>query len=243
MFFTLKKTDIISCLMAVFVALTTYTVVKSGCESIVVSALPFNGKIIVIDAGHGIPDGGAVGISGTIEQSLNLDIALKLQHMLEQSGAYVILTRADENAVAEDLSAKIRDIKRSDLKYRRDMRDNSGCDAFISIHMNKFEQEKYSGAQVFYSASPESSKILGDCIQQKLISVADPQNTRVAKVADSGIFILKNSNVPSAIVECGFLSNIEEEQKLGTEQYREQLAYAIYHGITDYFDAIKTDTE
>ena len=241
MFLTFRKSDFVTVIMAVFVAVTAYTAINYGCKSIVVSALPFNGRIIVIDAGHGLPDGGAVSENGTVEQGLNLDIAKRLQHMLEQSGAYVLMTRADENSVADNLDTKIREIKRSDLKFRKSLRDSSGCDAFISIHMNKFEQSKYKGAQVFYSKTPVNSKFLGNCLQNSLIEIADPDNKRVAKEADNSIFILKNSDTPSVIVECGFISNAEEEAKLNSEEYREKLAYSIYNGICSYFDQIKSE--
>lgn len=241
MFLTFRKSDFVTAIMAVFVAVTAYTAINYGCKSIVVSALPFNGRIIVIDAGHGLPDGGAVSENGTVEQGLNLDIAKRLQHMLEQSGAYVLMTRADENSVADNLDTKIREIKRSDLKFRKSLRDSSGCDAFISIHMNKFEQSKYKGAQVFYSKTPVNSKLLGNCLQNSLIEIADPDNKRVAKEADNSIFILKNSDTPSVIVECGFISNAEEEAKLNSEEYREKLAYSIYNGICSYFDQIKSE--
>lgn len=241
MFLTFRKSDFVTVIMAVFVAVTAYTAINYGCKSIVVSALPFNGRIIVIDAGHGLPDGGAVSENGTVEQGLNLDIAKRLQHMLEQSGAYVLMTRADENSVADNLDTKIREIKRSDLKFRKSLRDSSGCDAFISIHMNKFEQSKYKGAQVFYSKTPVNSKLLGNCLQNSLIEIADPDNKRVAKEADNSIFILKNSDTPSVIVECGFISNAEEEAKLNSEEYREKLAYSIYNGICSYFDQIKSE--
>ena len=240
MLLTIRRSDIVTVVMAVFVAVSAYTAINYGCKTIVVSALPFNGKIIVLDAGHGIPDGGAVSDSGTIEQGLNLDIVMKLQHMLEQSGAHVILTRSDDYAVADNLNQKIRDIKRSDLRYRKSLRDSDGCDAFISIHMNKFEQPRYHGAQVFYSKTPQDSRALGESLQNALIQVADKNNNRVAKQADDSIFILKESFTPSAIVECGFLSNPEEEAKLNTEEYREKIAYAIYNGICNYFDEIKT---
>lgn len=241
MFLTFRKSDFVTVIMAVFVAVTAYTAINYGCKSIVVSALPFNGRIIVIDAGHGLPDGGAVSENGTVEQGLNLDIAKRLQHMLEQSGAYVLMTRADENSVADNLDTKIREIKRSDLKFRKSLRDSSGCDAFISIHMNKFEQSKYKGAQVFYSKTQVNSKLLGNCLQNSLIEIADPDNKRVAKEADNSIFILKNSDTPSVIVECGFISNAEEEAKLNSEEYREKLAYSIYNGICSYFDQIKSE--
>lgn len=220
--------------MAAFLALLTFALVKSGFNSVAVSALPFNGKVIILDAGHGIPDGGAVGISGTVEQEINLQVTLKLQQLLEQSGAYVILTRADENSVAEDLSNKIKEIKKEDLKYRRDMRD-SGCDAFISIHMNKFEIEKYSGAQVFYSDN-EQSRTLGEKIQESLKLHVDQSNNRVAKKSEKNIYILNDSNVPSVVVECGFLSNKNEEQLLNTEEYQQKIAYGIYNGIIDFFN-------
>ncbi len=233
MFLTIKKYDIISCFMAVFLALLTFTIVKSGFDSIAVSALPFNGKVIILDAGHGIPDGGAVGISGAVEQSINLEVTLKLQQLLEQSGAYVILTRADENAVAPDLNKKIKEIKKDDLKYRRNMRD-SGCDAFVSVHMNKFEVEKYNGAQVFYSDN-EQSKLLGECVQASLKLHVDPSNNRVAKESKNNIYILNDSNVASVVVECGFLSNKNEEKLLNTQDYQQKIAYGIYNGIIDFF--------
>ncbi len=234
MFFTIKKYDIISCLMAVFLALLTFAIVKSGISTVAVSALPFNDKVIIIDAGHGLPDGGAVGIGGTVEQSINLKVALKLQQLLEQSGGYVILTRSDENAVAQDLNKKIKEIKREDLTYRRKMRDN-GCDAFISIHMNKFEIEKYSGAQVFYAAN-EQSKLLGESIQSSLKLHVDQSNNRVAKKSEKGIYILNDSSVAAVVVECGFLSNKNEESLLTTENYQQKIAYGIYNGIIDYFN-------
>lgn len=204
----------------------------SGRET---ASLPINKKIIVIDAGHGTPDGGAVSESGTAEKDINLDVANRLCALLEKTGAYVIMTRLDDNAVADDLNAKIRDIKRSDLKNRRDIRDNSDADLFVSIHMNKFEKPQYYGAQVFYGKTPAESKKLADSIQGELITLADPSNTRVPKEAD-GIFILEKSQIPSVLVECGFLSNPEEASKLETDKYRDTLAWAVYCGIVKYLE-------
>ena len=225
--------------MILFATFVTFSAVKFGFETVVVSALPLNGKIILIDAGHGQPDGGAVGVSGLSEESLNLDVALKLQQLLEQSGAYVVMTRTDNNSVAENLDDKIRNIKLNDMKTRKYLRDNSDCDIFVSIHMNKFEQQKYKGAQVFYSATGQNSKILAESIQNRIVTLADKSNTRIAKQADKGIYLLKNAPVASVIAECGFLSNPEEEKKLSVQEYREQLAYAVYHGISDYFAKIQ----
>ena len=235
MFFTIKKYDIISSIIFLLVLAATCSIINYGYKSVTASSLPFNKKIIVIDAGHGNPDGGAIGINGSIEQQINLKVSLKLQRLLEQSGAYVILTRSDENSVSEELDRKIREIKRDDLKIRKDMRDNSGCDAFISIHMNKFEEEKYSGAQVFYGEYPDGSKNLGECIQSNLKLHVDQNNNRAAKLSKD-IYLLKHAQVPSVVVECGFLSNAHEEALLNDENYQNKIAYGIYHGIVDYFD-------
>ena len=220
--------------MAVVLAFITVSYIKHGTQSVVTSALPSSGSVIVIDAGHGYPDGGAVGGSGTQEKDLNLAIAFKVQRLLEQGGAHVLLTRADDNAVVDNLNQKIREIKRSDLNNRRNFKNNSECDAFVSIHMNKFSEEQYSGAQVFYAKEPVDSKILGEIIQSKLKEMVNPDNDRVAKTADDKIFILKNSKVPSVIVECGFLSNSEEETLLQSDEYQDKIAFAIYTGILEY---------
>ena len=193
---------------------------------------------IIIDAGHGLPDGGAVGINGTIEQKLNLDISLKLQKMLEQSGAKVILTRSDENAIYINKSEKVRKNKLNDLKARKEIIDSVDADIFVSIHMNKFEQSKYHGAQVFYSNYPLNSKILAENVQQNIKQLTDDSNNRKIKVKND-IFLLKNCQIPSILIECGFLSNPKEEQQLNNEAYQTKIVYSIYHGILDYFESEK----
>lgn len=192
-------------------------------------------KTVLIDAGHGYPDGGAVGNSGTVESDINLDIALELKKLLEKSGFYVILTRNDENTPAEvNENKKIRQIKREDLSIRRNMRDEVGADIFVSIHQNKFTDSKYWGAQVFYSKDNHESRELGEALQRSLIDVLDPSNTRSAKEDSGSIFILKNAQIPSVLIECGFLSNDKEEKLLNTEKYRQKIAWAIFCGIINY---------
>lgn len=192
------------------------------------------GKVIVIDPGHGSPDGGATGYSGSLEKDINLDIAKKLGSYLQQSGAHVIYTREDDNAVTDNLEAKIKEIKRADLSNRKNIKNNSGADLFISIHMNKFEQSKYRGAQVFYPGNCPESKKLAQIIQQSITDFADNSNYREAKDSKNDIFILKDSKIPSVLVECGFLSNPEEEAKLLTQEYQSEIAYAIFGGISRY---------
>lgn len=221
--------------MAVVLAASTVGYINESTKSVVTSALPSSGRVIVIDAGHGYPDGGAVGESGVLEKDLNLSIAIKLQKLLEKGGAHVLLTRADDNAVVDNLKEKIREIKRKDLNTRRNFKNDTECDAFVSIHMNKFSDSRYSGAQVFYAKEPTESKLLSESIQSKLKEMVNPNNNRVAKTTDGTIFILKDSKVPSVIVECGFLSNSEEEALLKTDEYQDKIAFAIYSGILEYF--------
>jgi len=192
------------------------------------------GRVIVIDPGHGSPDGGATGYSGSLEKDINLDIAKKLGSYLQQGGAYVIYTREDDNAVTDNLEAKIKEIKRADLANRKNIKSNSGADLFISIHMNKFEESKYKGAQVFYPGNSLESKELAQTIQQSITEFADNSNYREAKDSKNDIFILNDSKIPSVLVECGFLSNPEEEAKLLTQEYQSEIAYAIFGGISRY---------
>lgn len=197
------------------------------------------GKVVVIDPGHGSPDGGATGHSGTLEKDINLAIAKKLGSYLQQGGAHVIYTREDDNAVTDNLNAKIKEIKRADLSNRKNLKNNSGADLFISIHMNKFEQSKYKGAQVFYPGNSPESKKLAETIQQSITEFADNTNCREAKDSKNDIFILNDSKIPSVLVECGFLSNPEEEAKLMSQEYQSEIAYAIFGGISRYLIRMK----
>ena len=142
------------------------------------------------------------------------------------------MTREDDSST----SGEGKFSKSEDLKKRRNMVKECGADIFVSIHMNKFTQEKYKGAQVFYSASNEESRILGEAIQKALPEILNDGNTRVAKKSDGNIFILNNVSVPSVIVECGFLSNTQEAENLKNEEYQDKMAQAIYAGIENYFN-------
>ena len=199
-----------------------------------VNAVPVSNKVIVIDAGHGNPDGGAVGNTGTIEADINLKIALKLQKVLEESGAVVILTRSDENGIYDNEEESIGKKKVSDIKNRVKIGNKSSADIFVSIHLNKLEQKQYDGWQTFYKKSSDDGKKLAECIQNALNENMDKENNRIAKNIDN-VYIIKNVEIPTTIVECGFLSNYEEEEKLRKEEYQDKLAYGIYIGIMNYF--------
>lgn len=200
------------------------------------SSIPAANHTIILDAGHGSPDGGAVSTDGKIiEADLNLNIVLKLQELLETSNTTVILTRSDENGIYEENADTIRKKKVSDMKNRVKISKDSNAEIFISIHMNKLNETQYKGWQTFYKADDEKSKNLANCIQNNLNYFIDSNNKRSIKSIDK-IYLSKNVEIPLVIVECGFLSNSEEASLLNTDTYQDKLAWCIYSGILDYFN-------
>lgn len=185
--------------------------------------------------GHGGEDGGAVSTNGISEANINLSIALKLQNLLEQSGATVILTRSTDEAIYDaDDDGNIREKKVSDLKNRVKIGNESSADIFVSIHLNKIPQEQYYGWQTFYKKNDEQGKRLAESIQNNLNDAIQKENHRLAKTIEN-IYIVDNVEIPITIVECGFLSNVEELNNLQSDEYQERLAWGIFNGIMDWF--------
>lgn len=185
---------------------------------------------LIIDAGHGGMDGGAVGSNGTVEKDINLKVAKYLKEIAEKNGKKVIMTREDDTSLHTTDSTKTRDQKRSDLENRRQILQNNNTGIFVSIHMNKYDSENVKGAQVFY-ANNDQSRSLANKIQSSLINGLADGNKRVAKPAPSNLYIFKGCNSTAIVVECGFLSCPEEEKLLATEEYQKKLAQCIYDGI------------
>ena len=182
----------------------------------------------------GYPDGGAVSINGVSESDINLNIVLKVKQLLEQSGTNVILTRSDENGIYEEDAKTIKQKKISDTKNRLKIGNESEADLFVSIHLNKIEQSQYYGWQTFYKNSDEKGKILAEKIQENLNQSIQRENKRLAS-SISEIYIIDHVEIPISIVECGFLSNSEEEKLLQDNDYQSRLAWGVYTGIMDYF--------
>ncbi|MBR5153037.1 MAG: N-acetylmuramoyl-L-alanine amidase, partial [Clostridia bacterium] len=124
----------------------------------------------------------------------------------------------------------------SDLAARKQLAEESNADAFVSIHMNKFPQTQYKGAQVFYGNEPSEGKLLGETLQNTLKETIHDGNTRMAKKTDGSIFILKDTKIPSVIIECGFLSNPDEAKLLSQEEYQQKMAWGIYLGLVRFFN-------
>ena len=177
---------------------------------------------------------GAQSSNGTTEAQINLKIALKLQNLLEQSGATVILTRSDENAIYDIDKTTLREKKISDIHNRVKIGNESSADIFVSIHLNKIPQQQYYGWQTFYKENDEKSMKLAKSIQTNLNDAIQKENKRVSMKLNT-VYIMKHVEIPITIVECGFLSNPEEEKQLLEDDYQNKLAWGIYNGIIDYF--------
>ncbi|MDF2881972.1 MAG: N-acetylmuramoyl-L-alanine amidase CwlD [Clostridiaceae bacterium] len=191
-------------------------------------------KIILIDAGHGGIDGGAVSNSGTIEKDINLSISLKLKDILNKQGYKVIMTREEDKGLYTN-DGKIRKKKIEDLNNRLKMKNESKCDMFISIHLNMFPESKYRGAQVWYGSNNNSEK-LAKIIQDNFKKNINDGNKRIEKPAGKSYKILLGENpIPQVIVECGFLSNYNEEQLLKSQQYQLTIADIISKSINEYY--------
>ena len=206
------------------------------------TSTPASNKTIIIDAGHGSPDEGAESNNGTTEAQINLKIALKVQNLLEQTGSTVILTRSNDNAIYDLDSKTLRQKKVSDIKNRVKIGNESSADIFVSIHLNKIPQKQYYGWQCFYNTKNKKSKILAEQLQNNLNESIQKENKRVAMKLNT-IYIMKNVEIPISIVECGFLSNPEEEIKLQEDEYQNRLAWGIYNGITEYFYNLENNEE
>lgn len=173
-------------------------------------------------------------VRGTTEAESNLKIALKVQNLLEQSGATVILTRSDENAIYDIDSKTLKEKKISDIHNRVKIGNESSADIFVSIHLNKIPEQQYWGWQTFYKQESAEGQKLATSIQNNLNKSIEKENKRVPMKIDN-IYIIKHVEIPTTIVECGFLSNPEEEKLLLTDDYQNKLAWGIYTGIMDYF--------
>jgi len=223
---------IIMLLMTIYGFLTTSTVATIDATS----EYTVSKKIrILIDPGHGGVDPGTTGDSGKAEAPINLDISTKLMKFLEGGGFEVEMTRYDENALYTEKSPTIRAKKNEDLDNRVKVINNSNADLVISIHLNSFPQKQYYGAHVFYKKNCEISKIAAETLQDNLKEILDKNNNRVPQIKKD-MKIMDDSTTPIILIECGFLSNNEEEKKLLTDEYQEKVAWAIYTGLMKYFN-------
>ena len=226
-FITIKKRTLCAVLMILFTICSVIGLYYAARAT----SLPKPNRTIVIDAGHGGRDGGTVGkITGVSESKLNLDYALELKSLCQQFGFEVVLTRSSMDGLYDESASNK---KKSEMEKRRQIINNSGADLMISLHMNSFPLSSASGAQVFYAKGSSLGFELAKSVQTSLSQSFESARDYVS-VGD--YFVLNYSTVPAALVECGFLSNPEEEKLLQTKQYRQEFCYSVLYGIISYFD-------
>lgn len=192
---------------------------------------------VVIDAGHGGEDAGAVATDGTLEKDLNLEISNLVKALCILNGINVKMTRENDILLYDyygDLENYTGQKKVYDLKNRLKIAEEHPNALYVGIHMNKFSQTKYKGTQIYYSKNNEDSQPVASDLSKKIKDYLQPNNNRQIKGADSSIYILNNIKNPAILVECGFLSNDEELQNLKSEEYRASLALIIFSSICQY---------
>ncbi len=188
---------------------------------------------VILDAGHGSPDGGAVGVNGTQEKDINLAIVLKTKEILEAKDVNVILTRMGDHSLYNSDDNTIREKKRSDMNTRKAIIEKSNADLFVSIHMNSFSDKKANGLNVFYSKNHPEAEPLASELQQRISEITGAE-THSVKTANESLFLMKNPPISAILIECGFISNPEEEEKLSSPEYQTKISWAIAEAITEF---------
>lgn len=193
-----------------------------------VSVSPKYDFVVVVDAGHGARDGGCVGANGSVEKELNLEYAKTLKEMLETKNIKVVMTRENDKALYDESSSNK---KLQEMKARREIIQKAQPDLVVSIHMNSFGLKSAKGAKAFYGTENEKGKTVADCVQKSMYYYAGAKDV-LAKKGD--YYILNCTKYPSILIECGYLSNMEEETLLMTKEYRQKLMHSVFCGILVY---------
>ncbi len=191
-------------------------------------------RVVFIDAGHGGEDGGAVGINDIVEKDINLEIALKIQDVLTDNGYIVIMTRESDKDLADPTLKSVSERKKSDMYARISLINSSNADLVISIHQNYFSDSKYGGSQMFYSNKLEESALLAEILQNEVISSLQSDSTRLPKAVDDK-YLLNYSELPTVIIECGFLSNENDVSMLTDINYQTEFAVVILDALTKFY--------
>ena len=225
-----KKTVFIVMLIIIIAALSV------GAGVLVASSVsPKTSYKIVIDPGHGGVDKGVVGQGGTKESEFNLLMAKELKSFLNQAGFEVILTRENSDGLYGDTSDNF---KKRDMLARKNIIINNNPDMIISIHANKYPDRNRRGAQAFFDAHNDGGKVLASNIQCGLNALNTQYVERSFSALAGDYFMLKCSHVPSVLIECGFLSNNEDEKLLNSAEYRLELAFSIYSGVVGFLETL-----
>ena len=215
----------------ILLTIITFIVCFGAISKTSVGEASASGIKVVLDAGHGGVDSGVEGVNSKVKESeLNLSVVKKLEKYFIDAGMSVVLTRSSDAGL---YGLATSGLKRKDMQKRRDIINSAEPDIVISIHMNKYSVSSRRGAQVFFNNECENGKLLANCVQRSFNEMEQAVRECIALSGD--YYILNCSPYPSIIAECGFLSNPEDESLLITDEYQDQVAYAIFKGAVEYF--------
>lgn len=229
----LSRKNVVTWIFVCLIAVIMISVLKTTIHTISISDA--HEKVVVIDAGHGGDDPGKVGINGALEKDINLKIALLVEKYLMQNDVRVVLTRNQDLGLYEQSSPNK---KIEDLKNRMAIIESSGATLAVSIHQNSYTTENVHGAQVFYYETSEQGRHAARIMQKRLIEGVDCENHREEK-KNKSYYLLKKSSIPMIIVECGFLSNAQEADRLTQDEYQQKIAWNIAMGILQYLSSVR----
>lgn len=235
----MKKTGYYIFLFSVVIVSLCLFLIFYTAESSIITSNNFsvNKEItVIVDAGHGGIDGGAVAEDGTAEKDINLPIALYLEAYLSALGVNTKLTRAEDISIHSPHAKTVREIKVSDIHNRMKIIEDTDNCIFVSVHQNSYSNPKYSGAQVFYSPNTTASAEIADCIQASIVSNLQNDNSRLIKKSTKDIYLLYYAKKPAVLVECGFITNKNELELLKNGEYQRKMAFSIALGILNYIN-------
>lgn len=228
------KESIISILLTTVLIFTILTVDKTRnvSSNYIIST---DAPVIIIDAGHGGEDGGAVVQNNNFEKDINLVIAQKTNDILSLFGFNTKMVRNTDVLIYDSDSKTQRQKKNSDLRNRLKLMENFNNCLYISIHQNKYDDSRIWGAQTFYSPNDEESPILAEFIQSSIVTLIQPNNKRAITKTGTNVFVIYNATKPAIMIECGFMSNNDELLKLKDDKYQNQMSFSISNGILNYY--------
>lgn len=228
-----KYITVLSLTLCLSIILSSYLSFSESVFSVSSNITESKYPTIVIDAGHGGEDGGAVSVLGDLEKDINLNICLTLEKLLIQGGYKTKMIRSEDKSIHDETASTTRERKVSDIHNRVNICNSDSNSILVSIHQNHFSESKYFGTQVFYSKNNAQSSILAESIRTAVISLLQPNNTRKCKQS-TDVYLLDNITIAGVIVECGFLSNEDEAYLLADKDYCDCMSYSIYLGIIEY---------
>lgn len=229
-----KLIVVVSILIVASFSLNIFTVHNAVTKA---SANVNNAVTVIVDAGHGGEDGGAIGKSGSFEKDINLQFSLKVNDYLSLFGINTYMVRTEDRSVGDTSLPTIRERKVSDIRARAALMDLFENSIYLSIHQNEFSQSYVHGTQVFYAPKSEESKQLAEIIQKTVCSLTQPQNTKVPKESGTNIYVLYNATKPACLCECGFVSNPDEEKLLLSEDYQRKFSLALSYSVLNYLNS------